>query len=136
MAVEAARAGAGVEPGRKYGPIDWLGGWRTCLVGCTVFLAVAVLIRIWQQYTALDAGLDSSSQAFTNEYRTLFVAEVAAVTIGTLSWWSYLVRKGREVVKVKASPEAIFQEGWLLCDAGDNRAPGGPPRGVRTTQGR
>ena len=105
MAVEAAEAGVGMEPERKYGAIHWFGGWRTCLVGCTVFLLVAVAIRIWQQYTALDAGLDSSSKAFTNQYRTLFYAEVFAVTIGTLSWWAYLVRKGREVVKVKASHE-------------------------------
>jgi len=105
MAVEAARAGAGVEPERKYGAISWWGGWRTCWVGCTSFIAVAVLIRIWQQFTALDAGLDSSSRAFTTQYRTLFVAEVLAVTIGTLTWWSFLVRKGREVVKVKASHE-------------------------------
>jgi methane/ammonia monooxygenase subunit C len=92
-------------PARKYGPIDWLGGWRTCLVGCTSFLLVAVAIRIWQQFTALEAGLDSSSQAFTNEYRTLFYAEVFAVTVGTLAWWAYLVRNGREVVKVKATHE-------------------------------
>lgn len=93
-------------PGRspKYGPIHWLGGWRTCLVGCTTFLLVAVIIRIWQQFTALDAGLDSSSRAFTTQYRTLFVAEVLAVTIGTLAWWTWLARKGREVVKTEAGP--------------------------------
>jgi methane/ammonia monooxygenase subunit C len=92
------------EPHRKYGPIDWLGGWRTCLVGCTSFLLVAVIIRIWQQFTALEAGLDSASNAFATQYRTLFYAEVAAVTIGTLAWWAYLVRNGREVVKKEASP--------------------------------
>jgi methane/ammonia monooxygenase subunit C len=92
------------EPHRKYGPIDWLGGWRTCLVGCTTFLLVAVIIRIWQQFTALEAGLDSASNAFATQYRTLFYAEVAAVTIGTLAWWAYLVRNGRGVVKKEASP--------------------------------
>jgi len=110
MAVEAAgpeAAGPGVElePKRKYGPIDWWGGWRTCIIGCSAFLIVAVVIRIWQQFTALEAGLDSSSRDFTLQYRTLFYAEIAAVTIGTLAWWGYLVRKGREVVKVKASHE-------------------------------
>jgi methane/ammonia monooxygenase subunit C len=93
------------EPHRKYGPIDWLGGWRTCLVGCTSFILVAVIIRIWQQYTALNAGLDSASELFTWQYRTLFIAEVLAVTIGTLWWWSYLVRNGKEVVKTEASPD-------------------------------
>jgi len=102
MAVETARP-ADVEQARKYGPIDWLGGWRTCLVGCTVFLLVAVAIRIWQQFTALDSGLDSASRDFTFQWRSLFYAEVAAVTIGTLAWWNYLVKKGREVVKTTPS---------------------------------
>lgn len=103
MAVDTAQAPT-MEPKRKYGPIDWLGGWRTCIVGCIVFLVVAVAIRIWQQFTALDSGLNSASENFTREWRSLFYAEVAAVTIGTLWWWNYLVKKGREVVKEEPTP--------------------------------
>jgi methane/ammonia monooxygenase subunit C len=93
---------------KRYGPISWWGGWRTCWVGCLSFLLVAVVIRIWQQFTALNAGLDSSSRAFSTQYRTLFIAEVLAVTVGTVAWWSLLVRKGREVVKREATaPEEV-----------------------------
>ena len=89
------------KPGR--GPIDWLGGWRTCLVGCSTFLLLALAIRIFQQYTAWTDGIDASSQGFAQTYRALYYAEVLAVTIGTLVWWGYLVRKGRQLVNREIS---------------------------------
>jgi len=83
-------------PGR--GPIDWLGGWRTCLIGCTVFLLLAIAIRIFQQFTAWTIGIDSASRDFSLYYRSLFVAEVVGVTLATLMWWGSLVRRGRVAV--------------------------------------
>src|SRR5215217_7499511 len=91
----------GQKPGR--GPIDWLGGWRTCLVGCSTFLLLAVAIRIFQQYTAWTVGIDASSEGFAQTYRALYYAEVLAATIGTLVWWGYLVRKGRTLVNREIS---------------------------------
>ena len=69
-------------PGR--GPIDWLGGWRTCIVGCSAFLLLAIAIRIFQQFTAWKTGIDASSRDFTYTYRVLFYAELLGSTIGTL----------------------------------------------------
>lgn len=86
----------------RYGPISWWGGWRTCWVGCTSFLLLAVIIRLWQGQTAVASALDATGE--TNPYRTLFYAESIAVTVGTIGWWSYLINKGREVVKREASP--------------------------------
>jgi methane/ammonia monooxygenase subunit C len=89
------------KPGR--GPIDWLGGWRTCLVGCSIFLLLALAIRIFQQFTAWTDGIDASSDGFAQTYRALYYAEVLGVTIGTLAWWGYLVRKGRQLVNREIS---------------------------------
>jgi methane/ammonia monooxygenase subunit C len=83
-------------PGR--GPIDWLGGWRTVIVGPIAFLLLAAAIRIWQQGTAWTIGINSASADFSFYYRSLFYAEVISVTLATLWWWGSLVRKGRELV--------------------------------------
>ena len=91
----------GQKPGR--GPIDWLGGWRTCLVGCSTFLLLALAIRIFQQFTAWTDGIDASSEGFAQTYRALYYAEVLGATIGTLVWWGYLVRKGRTLVNREIS---------------------------------
>ena len=94
------------KPGR--GPIDWLGGWRTCLVGCSTFLLLALAIRIFQQYTAWTIGIDASTRDFGLYYRSLFIAEVVGVTTATLLWWGYLVRRGRKVVLKEANhPEEV-----------------------------
>ena len=77
------------KPGR--GPIDWMGGWRVCWIGSLAFLALAAAIRIFQQFTAWSIGIDASSSDFGLYYRSLFIAEVVGVTVGTLMWgaiWS------------------------------------------------
>jgi methane/ammonia monooxygenase subunit C len=83
-------------PGR--GPIDWWGGWRVCIVGCVAFLALAIAIRIFQQFTAWSIGIDAASRDFSLYYRSLFYAEVFSVSVATLWWWGSLVRRGRKVV--------------------------------------
>jgi methane/ammonia monooxygenase subunit C len=83
-------------PGR--GPIDWWGGWRTCIVGCVAFLVLAAAIRIFQQFTAWTYGTDAASTGFNEYYRSLFIAEVIGVTVATLWWWGSLVRRGRTLV--------------------------------------
>ena len=68
------------KPGR--GPIDWMGGWRVCWIGSLAFIALALAIRIFQQFTAWSIGIDASSRDFGLYYRSLFIAEVVGVTVG------------------------------------------------------
>jgi methane/ammonia monooxygenase subunit C len=84
------------KPGR--GPIDWWGGWRVCIVGCAVFIVLALAIRIWQQFTAWTIGIDAASRNFAFTYRALFYAEIFSVSVATLWWWGSLVQRGRKVV--------------------------------------
>jgi methane/ammonia monooxygenase subunit C len=84
------------KPGR--GPIDWWGGFRLTFIGPLVFIVIAAAIRIWQQGNAWTIGIEAASPAFTRTYRALFYAEVIASTAVTLWWWTYLIRKGREIV--------------------------------------
>jgi len=93
---ERTEGRASERPGR--GPIDWLGGWRVCIFGCVAFLLLAIAIRIFQQFTAWEYGIDASSNGFNNYYRSLFYAEVVSVSVGTLWWWGSLVRRGRKLV--------------------------------------
>src|SRR4029453_15417968 len=60
------------KPGR--GPIDWLGGGRVCWSGGLAFIALALAIRIFQQFTAWSIGIDASSRDFGLYYRALFIA--------------------------------------------------------------
>jgi hypothetical protein len=55
-------------------------------VGCSVFLLLAIAIRIFQQFTAWSYGIDAASREFGLYYRSLFVAEVVGVSAATL-WW-------------------------------------------------
>jgi methane/ammonia monooxygenase subunit C len=97
-------AGAGEEaspqqpefrPGR--GPTDWLGGWRTGLVAPLILLAVAIGLRVYQQFYSWTAGLDSSSHAFTLYWRTVLVGGLLGVGIFTLIWWGWLIRTGAAI---------------------------------------
>src|SRR6266536_2557488 len=64
-------------PGR--GPIDWLGGWRTGLVAPLLLLALAIGLRIYQQFFAWSSGLDSSSHAFTLHWRTVLIGGLLGI---------------------------------------------------------
>ena len=83
-------------PGR--GPIDWWGGFRLTFIGPLVFIVIAAAIRIWQQGNAWTIGIEAASPEFNTTYRALFYAEVTAATVVTLWWWTYLIRKGRQIV--------------------------------------
>ncbi len=104
-------------PGR--GPTDWLGGWRTGIVAPLALLAVAIGLRIYQQFFAWTSGLDSSSHAFTLEWRTVLVGGLLGVGIVTLIWWGWLIRSAKHVAyKISHSEEirriAVF---WGLVGA-------------------
>jgi methane/ammonia monooxygenase subunit C len=92
-------------PGR--GPIDWLGGWRTGIVAPLALLAVAIGLRVYQQFFAWKSGLDSSSHAFTLQWRTVLVGGLLGVGIVTLVWWGWLIRSARNVAYKISHDEEI-----------------------------
>ena len=53
----------------------------------------------------MEIGIDASSPGFNDTYRALFYGEVIAATVATLWWWTYLVRKGKQIVDVPVSHE-------------------------------
>lgn len=84
----------------RYGPTDWLGGWRTLLWGYAAVLALFLglelyVLRFW------TAGLDSASYEFTLYWRSLFVAEILSVGAFTGLWWEWLVKSGRALAAEK-----------------------------------
>ncbi len=92
-------------PGR--GPIDWLGGWRTGLVAPLLLLALAIGLRIYQQFFAWSSGLDSSSHAFTLHWRTVLIGGLLGVGAFTLVWWGWLVRTGKTIARRIAHDEEV-----------------------------
>jgi predicted secreted protein len=103
VATAAPTVEAEAKPGR--GPIDWWGGHRLTFVGPLAFIAIAAALRIWMQGNAWTIGIDASLPAFNETYRALFYGEVIAATVATLWWWTYLVRKGKQIVDVPVSHE-------------------------------
>jgi methane/ammonia monooxygenase subunit C len=103
VATAAPTAEAQAKPGR--GPIDWWGGHRLTFVGPLAFIAIAAALRIWMQGNAWTIGIDASSAGFNETYRALFYGEVVAATVATLWWWTYLVRKGKQIVDVPVTHE-------------------------------
>jgi methane/ammonia monooxygenase subunit C len=92
---------------RQFAVTDWRGGWRACLLG---WLGVTVLFLALSTYMhafAWSAGLDSSSQEFTLYWRSLLVVELVGVGVGTLAWWSWLVRSGRTIAAAVTHAEEV-----------------------------
>lgn len=95
------RAGARERPG----PIDWMGGWKTCVFGS---LAIVLLTALHWWYTSQHAwtvGIDSASPEFAKYYRTLFWGQLVAIGAGTGIWWGWLVRTGKQVVAEKVTAD-------------------------------
>src|SRR5689334_2252448 len=80
---------------RRYGPTDWWGGWRTCILACLGLTALFVALAAYMGVYAWTAGLDASSQEFATRWRSLLVAEQLGIGIGTLGWWVWLAHTGR-----------------------------------------
>src|SRR2546425_12700611 len=84
----------------RYGPTDWMGGWKTCLWGS---LAVVLLTALPWWYTsryAWSAGIDAASPEFARNFRTLFWTELIVVAAGTGLSPGGLVRAGTRPVYV------------------------------------
>jgi len=89
----------------RYGPTDWLGGWRVCIFGC---LAIVVLAAVHWWYVsryAWTVGIDSSTPEFTKYFRSLVWAELIIIGAGTGLWWGWLVRTGRHLVNQKVTAD-------------------------------
>jgi methane/ammonia monooxygenase subunit C len=93
-------------PGR--GPIDWLGGWRTLIVGSIVLALSFIALRIYQAFFAwTEAGLNSASPGFTRYWFSLFVGELVFITVFTVGWWVWLLRSGRNVDQNPSHAEEV-----------------------------
>jgi len=100
MAVDTqapARAGAG--------PIDWMGGWKTCVVGSIAILVLNFVHWWYVSSHAWTAGIDASSAEFTRYYRSLVWIQLIVIGAGTGLWWGWLVRTGRQLLNVKVTAD-------------------------------
>ena len=86
-------------PGR--GPIDWLGGWKWGLLSLPILLGIAVIYRIYQGFTALSIGTDSSTWAFFWAYEFLVVVEVVGVGLFTILWWRWILRSAKTLPEAR-----------------------------------
>src|SRR5437879_7575369 len=86
-------------PGR--GPIDWLGGWKWGLLSLPILLGLAAIYRIYQGFTALSIGTDSSTWAFFWAYEFLVVVEVVGVGLFTILWWRWILRSARTLPEAR-----------------------------------
>ncbi|HEY8476178.1 MAG TPA: methane monooxygenase/ammonia monooxygenase subunit C [Chloroflexota bacterium] len=77
-----------------YGPTDWLGGWRTLLIGSAVITVVFIGLTVWS-FQWWREGLDAASAGFDRYWRRLFWVELAADGLIAGVWWGWLIRSGR-----------------------------------------
>src|SRR5215469_11499087 len=101
--MDSTRQALGLEEGR-YGPTDWLGGWKTLFWSCALLLAANLFLWVWDYNFAFTAGLNSASRAFTLHYRTLFWAELLTNGIFAGLWYGWLIRTGRPLVGKTPEP--------------------------------
>lgn len=82
------------------GPIEWLGGWKTLFVVSGLLAASFIGLRAYQGVYAWynEAGLDSSSPAFTKYWFSLFIIEVLLSGAISIGWWGLLVVKGKRLM--------------------------------------
>ena len=90
MEGSAAKAG--------YGPIDWMGGWKTCIFGTSALMVLAAVHWYYDSLYAWTVGVDAANPQFTKIFMGQFWVEVIAIGAGTGLWWGWLVRTGRQIV--------------------------------------
>src|SRR5215467_14044916 len=84
---------------RKYGPTDWWGGWRTCILACGGFTVLFVGLSLYMHAFAWYAGIDASSPEFALYWRSLLILELVVGGVATIAWWAWLVRSGRTLAQ-------------------------------------
>src|SRR5262245_63627329 len=92
---------------QKYGPIDWWGGWRTCILACVGFSILFIALGSYMHAFAWYAGIDAASPEFALYWRSLLIVELVLVGIGTIAWWAWLVRTGRTLVQAITCEEEV-----------------------------
>jgi methane/ammonia monooxygenase subunit C len=101
---------------QRYGPTDWLGGWRSLFYSCGIILACNLFLWVWDYNFEYYAGLDSASREFTLYYRTLFWGELISLGIFTGLWFGWLMRTGRQMVGTKVEhAEEIRRIAVIWC---------------------
>src|SRR5262245_66245033 len=90
----------------RYGPIDWLGGWKVCVWGCFAIVALTAVHWWYTSRYAWTVGIDASTPEFTKYFRSLVWAELITIGGGTGLWWGWLVRTGRHLVNQKVTADA------------------------------
>jgi len=112
MSTTISRESQGVrEPGstsefpKGKGPTDWGGGWRWMFYSSFLLAGSFIFLRVYQQKFAWynEAGLDSASPAFKHYWFSLFLIELALVTVITLGWWGWLLKSGQKVAASDAA---------------------------------
>src|SRR3982074_904312 len=93
--------------GRKYGAIDWWGGWRTCILACLGFSALFIALGLYMHAFAWSAGINAASPEFALYWRSLLVVQLVGVGVGTIGWWAWLVRSGRTIAQAIAHEEEV-----------------------------
>src|SRR5919206_167854 len=101
VAVQRAAAG------QRYGPTDWWGGWRTCILACSGFTVLFVALGLYMHAFAWYAGIDASSPEFALYWRSLLILELVGVGAGTIGWWAWLVRSGRTLAQAITREEEV-----------------------------
>src|SRR6185503_18660103 len=65
----------------KYGPTDWWGGWRVCILACLGFSVLFIALGIYIHAFAWSAGIYAASPEFALYWRSLLVLELLGVGI-------------------------------------------------------
>jgi methane/ammonia monooxygenase subunit C len=86
-------------PGK--GPTDWMGGWKWGLLAVPILLGAAAVFRVYQGFTALSIGTDSSTPQFFWYYEFLVAVEIGIVGLFTILWWGWIIRSAKRL------PEAL-----------------------------
>src|SRR5438105_12697942 len=83
----------------RYGPTDWWGGWRTCIVACVGFSVLFIALGLYMHAFAWSAGINAASAEFALYWRSLLIVQLLGVGIGTIGWWAWLVRSVRTIAQ-------------------------------------
>jgi len=91
----------------RYGPTDWWGGWRTCIVACVGFSILFIALGLYMHAFAWSAGINAASAEFALYWRSLLIVQLLGVGIGTIGWWAWLVRSGRTIAQTITHEEEV-----------------------------
>jgi methane/ammonia monooxygenase subunit C len=118
MATRSVAVGRAVERPER-GATDWLGGWKTLLVTCAGVTALFVGLGMYMHAFAWTAGIDSASPEFALYWRSLLILEILGVGIGTIAWWTWLVRTERTIAQAVTAEEEVrrIAKFWGLVGA-------------------